>query len=71
MKRFYVAQSLIYGLAVYDRTTQTPAYTAAEKLRKAQPDGSYVAPDVTQLSAYQALSLCATMDKLNFDHAFD
>ncbi len=65
--RFFISRSIIYGLTVYDRETNTPAYEAVQKYTTptVEADGSRLFHDCTQLSEYQAIHLCS---KLNNAH---
>jgi hypothetical protein len=47
-KRFYVAKSMIYGLTVYDRESQTPAFEQGAGLH---------------MTEYQAQRLCSLLNK--------
>ena len=68
--RFYYTRSNVYGWAVYDRSTQTPAWDGCAELLppvKSDEHGTVTA-DPCCLTEYSASALCLKLnhlDKLN------
>ena len=55
--RFYWTRSTVYGIAVYDRITQMPAYGAVGYLSNCE--------DVVMIeSEYKAMALCSKLNRM-------
>lgn len=64
-KRFYYSNSLIYGWAVYDRHTHTPAYDACCELLppvKIDESGATMESPILLENEYKVMRLCLKLN---------